>query len=172
MDEQAQLDRFIDRYTPDVARDARQGLAFMTARLPTATRLVYDNYNALVVGFGTSGKVGDIILSIALYPRWVTLFFLKGTVLPDPHGLLEGSGVTIRGVRLLPISRLETVEVGELIDAAVANAAPLPASGEGPQIIKSISAKQRPRRPADAHLGAISRSDEKSVSGGKQTFPP
>jgi hypothetical protein len=145
MDEQRQLDAFIDRYTPEIARDARKALAFMTARLPTATRLVYDNYNALVVGFGTSDKVGDIILSIALYPRWVTLFFLRGTVLPDPEGLLEGGGSTVRSVRLQPLSRLETSGVAALIDAAVANASRLPESGTGPLIIKSISAKQRPR---------------------------
>ncbi|MFL6763640.1 MAG: hypothetical protein ACJ8FO_00395 [Sphingomicrobium sp.] len=147
MDAEAQLEAFINRYTPEVAGYARRALAFMTSRLPTATRLVYDNYNALVVTFGTSAKAGDIILSIALYPRRVTLFFLRGTVLPDPHGLLEGSGSTVRGVRLAPISRLETPEVGALIEAAVANAAPLPATGDGPLIIKSVSAKQRPRRP-------------------------
>ena len=67
--------------------------------------------------------------------------------LPDPHGLLEGSGSQVRGVRLQPISRLEAPEVGALIDAAVAAASPLPASGEQRLIIKSISAKQRPRRP-------------------------
>ncbi|MFL6765614.1 MAG: hypothetical protein ACJ8FO_10515 [Sphingomicrobium sp.] len=147
MDAEAQFEAFINRYTPEVAGDARRALAFMRARLPTAIRLVYDNYNALVVTFGTSAKTGDIILSIALYPRWVTLFFLRGTVLPDPQGLLEGSGSTVRGVRLDPISRLETPEVGALIEAAVANAPPLPATGDGPLIIKSVSAKQRPRRP-------------------------
>src|SRR3954466_6892127 len=151
MDAQAQLDGFIDRYTPELAGDARNALALMTARLPTASRLVYDNYNALVVGFGTSEKVGDIILSIALYPRWVTLFFLRGTVLPDPEGLLEGGGSTVRSVRLQPLSRLETSGVAALIDAAVANASPLPESGIGPLIIKSISAKQRPRKPPDAY---------------------
>jgi hypothetical protein len=143
----AQLDRFIDRYSPEVAADARHALGFMTARLPTATRLVYDNYNALVVGFGTSEKVGDIILSFALYPRWVTLFFLRGIDLPDPSGLLEGSGSQVRSIRLQPISRMKMPEVGALIDAAVANASPLPATG-GSLIIKSISAKQRPRRAA------------------------
>ena len=149
MDAQAQLDGFIDRYAPELADEARKALAFMVARLPTATQLVYDSYNALVVGFGASAKVGDIILSIALYPRWVTLFFLRGKVLPDPHGLLEGGGSTVRGVRLQPIARLESAGVQALIDAAVANAAPLPATGEGPLIIKSISANQRPRRPKD-----------------------
>ena len=147
MDARAELDGFIDRYTTQVAADARQALAFMTARLPTTTRLVYDNYNALVVTFGTSDRAGDIILSLALYPRYVTLFFLNGVELPDPNGILEGSGSTIRGVKLRPISRVETPEVGALIDAAVANGARLPATGEGKLIIKSISAKQRPRRP-------------------------
>ena len=147
MDAEAQLNSFIDRYTPQIAADARSALAFMGKRLPTAMRLVYDNYNALVVGFGTSDKVGDIILSLALYPRWVTLFFLRGTVLPDPHGLLEGGGATVRSVRLVPISRVGTPEVGALIDAAVADASALPVSGNGPLIIKSVSAKQRPRRP-------------------------
>ena len=149
MEAQAQLDGFIDKYEPELAADARRALNLLEARLPAARRLVYDNYNALVIAFGTSEKVRDIILSIALYPRYVTLFFLNGVGLPDPHGLLEGSGSQVRGVRLQPISRLEAPEVGALIDAAVAAASPLPASGEGPLIIKSISAKQRPRWPKD-----------------------
>jgi len=135
------------KYSPEVVVDARRALAFLQARLPTATRLVYDNYNALVIGFGATEKVGDVILSIALYPRWVTLFFLRGVDLPDPHGLLAGSGAQVRSVRLDPISRLEEPDVGALIDAALAYGRPLPAAGAGPLIIKSISAKQRPRRP-------------------------
>ena len=147
MDAQAQLDMFLVRYSPQIEEDARDALTFLSARLPTATRLVYDNYNALVIAFGASEKVSDIILSIALYPRYVTLFFARGVDLPDPHNILEGSGSTIRGVRLQPIDRLKSPEIGALIDAAVAMAAPLPASGAGPFVIKSISAKQRPRRP-------------------------
>ena len=103
MDAQGQLERFIDKYSPEVAADTRRALAFLSRRLPTATRLVYDNYNALVIGFGTSEKVGDIILSIALYSRYVTLFFLRGVDLPDPGGLLEGSGSQVRGVRLFVV---------------------------------------------------------------------
>src|SRR5690242_8720564 len=114
------------KYSPEVAADAQQALAFLGARLPTATRLVYDNYNALVVGFGATDKVGDIILSIALYPNYVRLFFLRGLELPDPNGLLEGEGATVRSVKLAPVSRLEMPEVGALIDAAVANGRPLP----------------------------------------------
>ena len=58
MDAEAQLDSFLDRYTPEVAADARQALAFMRARLPTATQMVYDNYNALVIGFSAGRPHG------------------------------------------------------------------------------------------------------------------
>jgi len=148
MTAEAELNGFIDRYSPEVAMDGRLALAFLTARLPTAIRLVYDNFNALVIGFGASTKVFDICLSIAFYPRYVTLFFLKGVELPDPAGLLEGSGSRVRGIKLRPISRIQSTEVGALIDAAVANLSTrFPSTGEGPLIIKSISAKQRQRRP-------------------------
>jgi hypothetical protein len=149
VDAQAQLSGFIDRYSPDVAADARRALAFMADRLPTATRLVYDNYNALVVGFGAGPRASDIVFSIALYRRYVTLFFARGVELADPQGVLEGEGKGVRHVKLRPVSRLQTAELGALIDAALAIAdPPLPATGGGELIIKSISAKQRPRRPA------------------------
>ena len=148
MKAEQQLDQLIDRYSPGVAEDARYALGVMARRLPTATRLVYDNYNALAIGFGPSEKASEAILSIALYPRYLTLFFLQGIGLPDPHGLLQGSGSRVRSIRLDPVLRLESREVSDLIDAAVANARRLPESGEGPLVIKSISAKQRARRPA------------------------
>ena len=149
MDARAQLDSFIDKFTPAVAADARRALAFLSARFPTATQIVYDNYNALAIGFGASDKTSDAILSIAVYPKYATLFLLNGVDLADPEGLLEGSGTRVRHVKLRPISLLESAEVNALIDAAVAAAdRALPAAGKGPLIIKSVSAKQRPRRPS------------------------
>src|ERR1039458_3337653 len=47
-----QLDAFLDKYTPAIATLARACLAKMRARLPGAVQLVYDNYNALAIGFG------------------------------------------------------------------------------------------------------------------------
>lgn len=147
MDAEAQLDSFMSKYSPDVVADAQRALAFLVARLPTAFRLVYDNYNALVIGFASDEKASDAFLSIALYPKYVRLFFLRGVDLEDTDQLLEGSGAQVRSIKLKPASRIEEPAVGALIDAAVANNWPLPARGVGPLIIKAISVKQRPRRP-------------------------
>jgi hypothetical protein len=143
-----QLDGFLDKFLPGVARDARAALAKLKKRLPTATIMVYDNYNGLVIGFVPSERPSEAILSIAIFPEWVTLCFLQGAKLPDPNKRLKGSGNTARSVRLIPLSVLDDPEIQALVDAALASAkVPLPSSGKSKLIIKSVSAKQRPRRP-------------------------
>ena len=148
MDAQSQLDSFIDKFTPDVAILTRALVARMRQRLPGADILVYDNYNALAIGFGPSEKAGQAVLSLAVMPRWVTLCFLRGAGLPDPCGMLRGSGSRVRHVRLHRPEALDDAGVQALIDEALARAEPpIPSAPPGRLIIKSISAKQRPRRP-------------------------
>ena len=147
MSPQQQLDGFIDKFTPDIAAAIRRAVAMVSARLPGATILVYDNYNALAIGFGATDKVRSIVCSIAGYPRWVSLFLTNGPTLPDPEGLLEGEGGSVRHVKLIG-DRIDSPAVAALIDAAAASVAqPIDPASEGRLIIKSISAKQRARRP-------------------------
>ena len=100
MDAEAQLDGFIDKFTPEVAALTRNLIEKMKRRVPGATIMVYDNYNALAIGFGPTDKAGQAVLSLAVMPRWVTLCFLHGVGLPDPHRILNGSGSRVRHVRL------------------------------------------------------------------------
>jgi len=146
---QAQLDIFIDKYTPEIAALARACLAKMRARLPGATQLVYDNYNALVVGFGPSEKTSHAIFSVAMYPRWVNLFFLQAAPkLPDPHRLLKGSGNVVRSITIQSAAQLDQPAVQALITTALQRAIePINPAAPGQLVIRSISAKQRPRRP-------------------------
>ncbi len=145
-----QLASFIAKFTPEVAALARSILAAMRARYPTAIELVYDNYNALAIGFGPSEKTSQAIFSIAVFPRWVSLFFLQGKQLPDPEGILQGRGNVARHIRLPSAGRLDELSVKNLMEEATARAAvPFSAEGTPRLIIKSISAKQRPRRPSD-----------------------
>jgi len=147
MTPQAQLDRFIDKFSPDVAKLGRAAIARMRKFLPAAQVLVYDNYNALAVGFGPTDRSTDIVFSIAFYPRWVSLFFAKGVGLADPHKRLQGSGNVVRHVVLTEISVLDDPQIRELMQQARARSgASLQTGKRGPIVIKSISARQRPRR--------------------------
>ena len=125
-----------------------QHRARLRKRLPTAMELVYDNYQFLAMGFGSSERASDCLVSLAVSPKGVALSFYYGSTLPDPTGILLGSGNQNRYIRLDGAGTLASPEVESLIRAAVAQAkTPLPATGRGRTIIKSVSAKQRPRRP-------------------------
>jgi hypothetical protein len=150
LDAEAQLDGFLSKFTPDIAALAKDVLAKMRERLPGAVRPVYDNYNALAVGFGASDRLRDVIFSIAVYPRWVSLFFFHGIGLNDPDKVLKGSGNQVRHIVLKNATLLDDPAIVALMDQALLNAkVPMDSGGEGRLVIKSVSAKQRPRRPAN-----------------------
>jgi hypothetical protein len=116
-------------------------------RLPTANELVYDNYNFFVIGYCSTERPSDCILSIAAGASGVGLSFYHGATLPDPNKLLLGSGSQNRFIRIETAQALTRPGVEELIAAAIAQAKnPLPRSGNGKLVIRSISNKQRPRR--------------------------
>jgi hypothetical protein len=143
-----QLNGFIKKYSPEVAATGRAVLKKIRQRIPGAIEMVYDNYNGLVVGFSPTERPSDAIFSIILFPRWVTLCFLFGAFLDDPEGLLKGSGVRVRTLRLASAADLDRPAVRALVDQAVAEA-------EGPMhrkithqlVIRAVQKKQRPRRP-------------------------
>ena len=142
-----QLASFIAKFDPAVARLIRSSRAVMRKRLPTARELVYDNYNFFVIGYSSSERASDCVVSLAAAAKGVSLSFYYGASLPDPDGLLLGSGSQNRFVRLESASTLTTPAVERLIAAALAQAkVPMPASGRGELIVKSISGKQRARR--------------------------
>ena len=144
-----QLDGFLAKFTPEVETTARQALRKMRARLPGATELVYDNYNALAIGFSPTERASDAIFSIALYPRWVSLFFLmNGTKLRDPDCYLQGTGKQAQHIVLENAAALDGPAVLDLMAQAL-ELAPKQINAAQPRrlVIKSISAKQRPRRP-------------------------
>jgi hypothetical protein len=142
-----QLHTFIARFDPAIQKLVRQARAKLRRRMPTAIELVYDNYNALAIGFASSERQSDAIVSLAIYARGVNLYFMYGAALADPHHLLVGSGNQGRFVRLESAATLDRHEIDELLAVAIKEGeTPLPRTGPGRIVIKSVSPKQRLRR--------------------------
>lgn len=142
-----QLTGFIEKFDPEVATLITRTRQAMRKRLPTAFELVYDNYNFFVVGYSATERASDAIVSITAAANGVGLCFIRGARLLDPHKLLMGSGKQVRFIRVPSVAVLARPEVDALIQAACTDArTPLREHGRGALIIKSVSAKQRPRR--------------------------
>jgi hypothetical protein len=148
-----QFTGFLNKFAPATVADARAALQRMRRLVPGAVELVYDNYNALVVGFGPNERASDAVMSLAIFPRWVTLCFIQnGPDVADPQHLLKGSGNVVRHVRLQSAKDLDVPAIRALIKSALSLAdVPIDSKASRRMVIKSVSAKQRPRR-TDNHV--------------------
>lgn len=142
-----QLKAFIAKFDPKDQRLIRAVRSAVRKRFPTANELVYDNYNFFVIGYSSTERPSDAIVSIAARANGVGLCFIHGASLPDPKKLLLGSGNQTRFIRLESAATLAHPDVEALVAAAIDRAkTPLRTTGRGKLIIRSVSATQRPRR--------------------------
>jgi hypothetical protein len=142
-----QLKAFIAKFDRNLGKQIRECRSAMRKRFPTTNELVYDNYNFFVIGYCTTERPSDCVVSLAVNSKGIGLSFYYGATLLDPRRILQGSGKQNRFVRLDGVSTLRRPEVEELLDAAEAQAdPPFTKSGRGKLIIRSISKKQRPRK--------------------------
>jgi hypothetical protein len=130
-----------------VAKQIREARALLRKRFPSANELVYDNYNFFVIGYSTTERPTDCMVSLIADRKGLALSFYYGSSLPDPNGILQGDGNQNRFIRLENSAALAKPEVDEMLQIAADHArSPLPTDGQGRLIIRSVSAKQRPRR--------------------------
>jgi hypothetical protein len=143
-----ELATFLGRFVPEVAAVAEAALTRMRARLPGTIEMVYDNYNALVIGYCPTEKPSEAIFSLAMLPDHISLCFLQNAgTLPDPQKLLQGSGSIARHIKLKGPADLDLPAVKALMSEAEKQAMkPFDTKMQGTMVIRSVSAKQRPRR--------------------------
>jgi hypothetical protein len=115
---ETQLAAIINDRPPEMAKLTRAVLARMRAHLPGAVELVYDKKNSLVIGFCSADRASNVINSIATYSKWINLFFFEGDTLPDPEGLLQGTGSMVRSIRVTDAAELDRPAVKALIAEA------------------------------------------------------
>ena len=134
------LEALLQRFEPPIRALVRDARAKLRTLMPTALELVYSNRNAVAIGFASSERRADWIVSLAVYRRGVNLYFIYGVALNDPLGLLQGSGNQGRFMRLESAAMLDRPEILALIEDAIREVdTPLPKRGCGYTIIKSVS---------------------------------
>jgi len=118
------MEDIIRRLTPEMATLTRAVLAKLRKLLPGAVEMVYDKSNSLVIGFCPTDKASGVINSIAVYRKWINLYFFEGATLPDPAGLLQGSGTMVRSIRITDARELDRPAIRALIAEARKRAEP------------------------------------------------
>ncbi len=142
-----ELKGLIAKFEPKHQALIRSVRKSLRKRFPSANELVYDYSNSFVIGYSPTDRGIDSVVAIASGADGLRLYFNQGPKLPDPKKILLGSGKQTRFIWIESPRTLRLPEVEALLEAASDRAkAPVRLSGRGKLIIKSISAKQRPRR--------------------------
>jgi hypothetical protein len=94
----AALRKFLKPYDPEIRDLALQLRGLVLEEMAPCYENIYDAYSAVAIGYGTSERLSDGILHIAVYSKHVNLGFNDGATLPDPKGIFEGAGNRIRHI--------------------------------------------------------------------------
>jgi len=114
---------------------------------PKCNELIYDNYNALAVGWSPTLKLNDIFCSIAVYGNKNVHFgFYWGSKLADPEKMLLGNGKQYRYIRVENLDDFPADYIKLLLAEANINSLSGmkgEAGVKGQTVVKSISPKKR-----------------------------
>ncbi|MBA2443686.1 MAG: DUF1801 domain-containing protein [Rubrobacter sp.] len=116
------LQLLLDDFNPEVQQLSLSVRARVFDLVPDAQEKVMRGYKSLSYGFGSGMKWQ--FASIVLHGERVNLQFHRATELPDPAGLLEGTGKAMRHVKIRTEEIIQSEEVRELIESAAALARP------------------------------------------------
>ena len=104
---------------PTKVRDLALGLRTIVRSVVPDARETLDR-SARIVGYGFGPRYADTICVIIPSQKGVKLGIARGTELPDPRGLLEGSGKVHRHVVFTERSDLQQAGVKALLASALA----------------------------------------------------
>ena len=112
------VEDFLASYSGEVRAIALRTRALVLAAFSDAIEQL--DIPARIVGYGVTRTYAGLVCAIAPQRTYVNLMFARGTTLPDPELLLEGTGKRARHVKLRSADDVDRPAVRMLLDAAIA----------------------------------------------------
>jgi hypothetical protein len=105
------IDRWLEAHEGELAEIAREWFKTMRGRGRNVRELMHDGYPTVCVQDAPFAYVG-------IFRSHVNVGFFHGASLPDPEGLLEGTGKYMRHVKLRPGRPIVASALRALVDAS------------------------------------------------------
>lgn len=153
------LEKFLKPFPREVVNTVRELRTFIWDIYPTSNELIYDNYNAVAVGWSPTDRVGHIFCSLAIgrTSHNVHFGFYWGAELDDPKKLLIGKGNQYRYILVPDLKKFPKAYIKRLVREAYANSMKKVKDPgqllQGQTIVKSVSAKKRSKQASSKRTG-------------------
>ncbi|MEP7111121.1 MAG: hypothetical protein ABI760_24200 [Ferruginibacter sp.] len=148
-DQTTDLLKFLEPFPGEMKEIALWLREFVWDLYPGTNELIYDNYNALAVGWSPTHKVGHTFCSIAVgrTSHNIHFGFYWGSQIADPRGILLGKGNQYRYILVKDKKEFPKAYIRKLLEDAYENSIAKvkdPALFQnGFTITKSVSASKR-----------------------------
>ena len=111
-----EVDRLLGQYEAGVKEIALLTRDLISRLIPKAEEKVYFGWR--IIRFSLNGEMSGQFIAIGPGRSYVNLYFMNGTSLDDPKGLLEGTGKNMRHVKITEIRQLNNAALKTLIKTA------------------------------------------------------
>jgi hypothetical protein len=144
--------KFLKPFEKDITENVLWLREFVWDLYPQANELIYDNYNALAVGWSPTDRVGHTFCSIAVgrTSKNVHFGFYWGSEISDPDQILLGEGNQYRYILVPDKNKFPKAYIKKLVKEAYTNSLAKVKDKKqimnGQTIVKSISAKKRQKK--------------------------
>jgi hypothetical protein len=110
-------ERALER-TTDQGRASAEAIRALVRRLdPAVVEVIWPHQGTVGWGVGPK-KMTEHYAYLAVHPAHVNLGFYRGASLPDPAGLLAGTGKAMRHIKISGPDDVARPEIAELLRAA------------------------------------------------------
>lgn len=108
---------FLSQYSEDVVIRVETLRTVLLKHLPGIIEQL--DIPAKMIGYAYGQKYAELICTIIPSKKGVKLGFNRGIDLPDPHGLLEGTGKISRYIEIQSAGQAKSKEVKQMIGAGL-----------------------------------------------------
>ena len=115
---EADVDRLLSEHPPEIQAIERALRTTIRREVPAAMEQV--DFGNKLIAFGRSMKMRGLLFAIIAHKSWVNLQLADGADLPDPGGLIEGTGKRIRHVKIRSVADASASPVLAIIRAQLA----------------------------------------------------
>jgi hypothetical protein len=143
----SELLEFLRRYDEDIRALALALRDVVHEEMVPCHEYIFAMASKVVLLYGATAKViEDGVCNIGVFRRHVNLHFPRGTELPDPAGVLRGTGKFMRHISLKNLSDLDRPEIREFLRLARTEAG---IKQRGPD--DTVVTRVKPKRRGPAH---------------------
>ena len=111
-------DEVLERHSPEVQAAAHAMLGVLLGELPDAV-VRFDRGNGLLA-VGNGSGMRELLFALIPHAGWLNLQLADGADLPNPDGLIEGTGKRIRHIKIRSAEAATSPAVRAAVQAEVA----------------------------------------------------